>query len=104
MNSTAKNTSPSRIGSLCRKVFTRLRMSDATDYIPLFIDGGEGMGSYTLPLSLLSDYRAPAKDPEPAELRDVEANLLRGLADDVTVCARPSSAELTVVKKLPDRR
>ena len=89
----------SRIGAFFSDAF----MSDATDYIPLFIDGGEGMGSYTLPLSLLSDYRAPAKDPEPAELRDVEANLLHGLADDVTVCARPSSAELTVVKKLPDR-
>jgi len=89
----------SRIGAFFSDAF----MSDAAEYVPLFIDDGEGMGSYAMPLSLLAEDWEPQKRTEPAELRDVEANLLRGLADDVTVCARPSQAELTVIKKLPEK-
>ena len=89
----------SRIGAFFSDAF----MTDAAEYVPLFIDGGEGMGSYAMPLSLLTEEWEPQKSAEPAELRDVEANLLRGLADDVTVCARPSQAELTVIKKLPEK-
>ena len=90
----------SRIGAFFSDAF----MTDAADYVPLFIDGGEGMASYTMPLSLLTEELEPLRSSEPAELRDVEANLLRGLADDVTVCARPSQAELTVIKKLPEKQ
>ena len=89
-----------RIGAFFSDAF----MSDAAEYIPLFTDGGETANGYYLPLSLLSGYEMPAEDERPDELKGLEANLLRGLADDVTVSARPSRAELTVIKKLPERQ
>ena len=87
----------SRIGAFFSDAF----MSDESGYVPLFMEGGEASAGYYLPLSLLSGYDAPATDAQPDELKDLEANILRGMADDVTVCARPSRAELTVIKKLP---
>jgi hypothetical protein len=87
-----------RIGAFFSDAF----LSDATGYVPLFTDSAESASSYYVPLSLLTGYDAPAQDDTPAELKNVEASILRGMADDVTVCARPSHAELTVVKKLPD--
>ena len=89
-----------RIGAFFSDAF----LSDATGYVPLFTDGVENASSYYVPLSLLSGYNAPAQEDIPAELKDVEAHILRGMADDVTVCARPSRAELTVIKKLPEAR
>ena len=38
------------------------------------------------------------------EYKNLEANILRGMADDVTVSARPSRAELTVIKLLPAKQ
>lgn len=89
-----------RIGAFFSDAF----MSDAAEYIPLFTDGGETANGYYLPLSLMSGYHVPAEDEGPDELKNVEANILRGMADDVTVCARPSSAELTVIKQLPAKQ
>ena len=89
-----------RIGAFFSDAF----MTDAAEYIPLFMDGGETANGYYMPLSLLSDYHMPAEDEKPDELKGLEANILRGMADDVTVCARPAHAELTVVKKLPEKK
>lgn len=86
-----------RIGAFFSDAF----LSDAVGYVPLFMEGGENAGPSLMPISLLSGYDVPAQDPVPEELRDVESNILRGMADDVTVCARPTHAELTVVKALP---
>ena len=89
-----------RIGAFFSDAF----MADAAGYVPLFTDGAESAGMYYMPLSLLSRYETPATDTEPPELKDVEANILRGMADDVTVSARPNRAELTVIKQLPQTR
>ena len=86
-----------RIGAFFSDAF----MTEAAEYVPLFMDGNEPIGSYYMPLSLMSSYHAPATDVPNDDFKDLEANLLRGLADDVTVCARPSRAEVTVVKRLP---
>ena len=88
-----------RIGAFFSDAF----MSDEAGYVPLFMEGGEAATGYYLPLSLMSGYGAPAGDTQPDELKDLEANILRGMADDVTVSARPSRAELTVIKKLPQQ-
>lgn len=45
-----------------RRVYDR----DAAEYVPLFIDGGEGAGSYTMPLSLLTEELERKKSAEPA--------------------------------------
>ena len=87
----------SRIGAFFSDAF----MTDAAEYVPLFMDGNEPIGSYYMPLSLMSGYHTAASDIPNDDFKDLEANLLRGLADDVTVCARPSRAEVTVVKRLP---
>lgn len=90
----------SRVGAFFSDAF----LSDAVGYVPLFMESGEGMSAYTMPLSLIGDYETPAAAQAPDEMKDVEAAILRGMADDVTVCARPSRAELTVIKKLPQKR
>ena len=72
-----------RIGAFFSDAF----MSDAAEYVPLFMDGGETLGSYYVPLSLLPINRPPAEIQPPDEFKDIEANILRGMADDVTVCA-----------------
>lgn len=89
-----------RIGAFFSDAF----LSDATGYVPLFTDGAESAASYYVPLSLLTGYNEPPQEDTPTELKDVEAHILRGMADDVTVCARPSRAELTVIKKLPEHK
>ncbi len=88
-----------RIGAFFSDAF----MADTAGYVPLFIEGGDmsGSASYFLPLSMLADYEAPAQTEAHDDLAGIESNILKGLADDVTVCARTSYAELTVIKKLP---
>ena len=88
-----------RIGAFFSDAF----MSDAAEYVPLFLDGTEAPGSYYMPISMLSGYHEPAKDSPPDEMETVELSILRGMADDITVCARPLYAEVTVLKKLPER-
>ena len=95
------NESPKGLFARIGAFFSDAFLSDTVGYVPLFTDGAESAASYYVPLSLLTGYDAPAQDDTPAELKDVEAHILRGMADDVTVCARPSRAELTVIKKLP---
>lgn len=87
-----------RIGAFFSDAF----MSDTVGYVPLFMEYGEPSESYYMPLSLMSDYATPPLAAPAADgMPDLEATLLRGMADDVTVCARPMHAELTVIKKLP---
>ncbi|HNW86919.1 MAG TPA: hypothetical protein PLP25_12470 [Candidatus Limiplasma sp.] len=83
--------------------FSDAFMSDAAEYIPLFTDGTESANGYYMPLSLLSNYQVPAETEKPDELKAMETNILFGMADDVTVSARASRAELTVIKKLPSK-
>jgi len=52
----------------------------------------------------MSGYHVPAEDEGPTEYKNLEANILRGMADDLTVSARPSRAELTVIKQLPAKQ
>lgn len=88
-----------RIGAFFSDAF----MSDAAEYVPLFMDGGESAGGYYMPISLLSGYEAPAAEKKPDAYEGMEANILRGMADDILVSARASHAELTVQKKLPGK-
>lgn len=88
-----------RIGAFFSDAF----MSDAAEYVPLFMDGGESSGGYYMPISLLSGYHTPAEEKKPDDYEGIEANILRGMADDILVSARPSHAELTVLKKLPGK-
>ncbi|NLI20162.1 MAG: hypothetical protein GX418_01225 [Clostridiales bacterium] len=87
-----------RIGAFFSDAF----MTDAAEYVPMFLDGTSPSAGLTIPLSLLSGYEAPAVEEAPDDgSPGLEASILRGMADDVVVCARPSRAELTVKKKLP---
>jgi len=88
-----------RIGAFFSDAF----MSDAAEYIPLFTDGTETSNGYYMPLSLLSSYQTPAPSEKPDEFKDMEANILLGMADDVIVSAHACHAELTVIKKLPQK-
>ncbi len=90
----------SRVGAFFSDAF----LSDTAGYVPLFMENGEGLSAYYMPLSLIGGYETPAPEQVPDEMKDVESAILRGMADDVTVCARPSRAELTVIKKLPQPR
>ena len=85
-----------RIGAFFSDAF----MSDTAGYVPLFVEGAEQINSYVLPLSMLTAFPQPTSG-EHDELEGIEANILQNLADDITVCARSSYAELTVIKKLP---
>ena len=89
----------SRIGAFFADAF----MSEESGYVPLFMDGTESTGAYTMPLSLLTGYNAAAPETPKDDMRAVELSILQGMADDVTVCARPSHAELVVVKRLPGK-
>lgn len=86
-----------RIGAFFSDAF----MSDTAEYIPIFVDSGDASGGYYMPISLMTGYHAPADQEKPDEYKGIEANILRGMADDVLVSARSCHAELTVLKKLP---
>lgn len=62
---------------------------------------GETVNNMYMPLSVFMDNTTEDKAADDKDMNDIEKNILKGLADDVTVCAYPSYAELVVINKLP---
>ena len=82
-----------RIGAFFSDAF----LTDANGYVPLMMNGDSTM--YVVPVSIMEI--APVEQPAD-DAKGVESNILRGMADDIKVCARSTYAELIVIKKLPN--
>lgn len=107
LSKSGRNEKPKGIFARLGAFFDDVFMANEDGYAPLMCDYGM-MESQYAHLSLLDSYwadqriRAAARE-EQDDLKGVEGAILKGLADDVRVSARPYSAELIIVKKLPDK-
>ena len=90
------NQPPEGIMAKIGAFFSDAFMQQTAEYTPLFMVDGEIAGNLNTPFSVISN-----DDTENATEDDREEHLLKGLADDITVCAWPTHAETVVVKKLP---
>ena len=91
-----RNESPKGLLARIGAFFSDAFLADANGYVPLMMSGDSSM--YVSPVSIL-EISQPEQAADSA--KGVESNILRGMADDVKVCARSTYAELIVIKKLP---
>jgi len=100
ISKTQCNQPPKGIFNKIGAFFSDAFMQQTAEYTPLFMVNGEAVENLYIPYSVVD---MPKKDTsgDDEDMNDIEKNILKGLADDVTVCAYASHAELVVVKKLP---
>ena len=94
------NMPPKGIFNKIGAFFSDAFMQQTAEYTPLFMVNGEPVENLYIPYSVV-DIPKPDTAGDDEDMNDIEKNILKGLADDVTVCAYASHAELVVVKKLP---
>lgn len=80
--------------------FSDAFMQQTAEYTPLFLVDGEPVENLYIPYSIVDTYQKKAESDNEG-MNDIEKSILKGLADDVTVCAYATHAELVVIKKLP---
>lgn len=90
-----------RIGAFFETAF----MSDVEGYVPAWVNSEYAGGQYPA-FSMMELYCEDMrnfgnKNTKADELQGIESTILKNLADDITVAARASTAELVVTKKLP---
>lgn len=107
ISKSGRNEQPKGLLKRIAAFFETAFMNTADGYVPAW-SGYDYTSNQYASVSMMDIYndelrRREERNDTPDELKGIEAAMLKSLADDVTVAARPSTAELTVTKKLPGK-